>query len=458
MRTANEGSRPEGLPLLSDQIDRLAIQEWVERQGLGVEVRMFGRGFRLTGPLDTDALDSALTALVARHEALRAAFPGRGRTGRQEIREARTFTPERVDLTALPEDERADEALRLAGAFLSRNLDLDGGLLMSGVVYRLGEQDHLLGLAVDHLVVDGQSFEILVNELWELYAAVVEGREAKLPEQRFTYADFVRWEAEWLGRDPEPRQMIARFAELLDGIGTNAPVYLPGMLRETNDRYAVGTFDGSLTPETCALLTEYCRSARTTPFVVLFTAYLCALHARSGRSDLAALIPVTRRTEEHLLDLVAFLSTYATVRVRINPSLTFKELSRTVRSAVLETQRLGQVPAPEVTSSLAPNHLGRLLERPCTFFDVAPGGWSGGKREAGGLSVEPTEVPGDQHQIESLEVFASVDDSGVDFTVLFPADVFGEESVRELAHEFTSLVHRFLTAPDSAIGDVLRAD
>ncbi|WP_329347601.1 hypothetical protein OG226_02300 [Streptomyces sp. NBC_01261] len=87
-----------------------------------------------------------------------------------------------------------------------------------------------------------------------------------------------------------------------------------------------------------------------------------------------------------------------------------------------------------MASSLAPNHLGRLLERPWTFFNVAPDGGSGGNREAGGAAVEPTEVPGDRYQIESAEVFAPV------------------------AHEFTSLVLRFLAARDSAIADVLRAD
>ncbi|WP_062650034.1 condensation domain-containing protein [Streptomyces maremycinicus] len=455
MRAVNEEGPFEGLPLLSDQVDRLTIQEWVEERGLGVEVRMIGRGFRLTGPLRTDALRSALTALVARHEALRVAVPQRGKAGRQEIRPARPFVPDEEDLRDLPGTERLDEALRRAGVYLGRNRDLDGGLLFSAVVYRLGDEDHLLGVAADHLVLDGQSFEILVNELWELYAAEVEGREAKLPEQPFTYSDFVRWEAEWLGRDPEPRQLIARFAELLDGIGTNAPVSLPKMRRETNDRYEVGTFDLSLPAETFQLLTEYCRSARTTPFIVLFSSYLCALHARNGRADLTALIPVTRRTQEHLLDLVCLLSTYATVRVQLDTSVSFRQLTRQVRSAVLETQRLGQVPAPEVTSALAPHMLGRLLESPCTFFDAAPGGWSGGSRRAAGLAVEPTEVPGRLQQIESLELFASVDDKSVDCSVLFPADVFGEEEVRELAHVFTSLVHRLLSSPDTAVAELL---
>jgi hypothetical protein len=45
----------------------------------------------------------------------------------------------------------------------------------------------------------------------------------------------------------------------------------------------------------------------------------------------------------------------------------------------------------------------------------------------------------------------------VDFTVLFPADVFGEEGVRELVHVFTSLVHGFLSSPDTAVGELLPA-
>ena len=445
----------ERLPLLSDQYDRLLVGDWIDRQGLGADVRMFGSGFRLTGPLHVDALRSVLTALVARHEALRVAFPDRGLSGYQIVCPPPEVELTEWDLRDLPDNERWEEAARIVGERLSKNVDLEAGLLLSAALVRLGDEDHLLGLAADHLVVDGEALELLVGELWSMYAAKVGGQAPNLPEQQSTYSDFVRWEADWLRRDPAARQAIALMAQRLDGLGVNPPVLLPGAKRETNQAYTVGSMSGSLPDDTVDVLSAHCQASRTTPFVTLLSAYLCALHVCGNPTDLGLNIPVTRRTEPHLFDLVCALSTHATTRVRLDLSLPFLELTRRVRASVLETFRLGQVPAPAVMATLAPHMLGRLFERPSGFFDVSPAWWSGSGRRVAALSVEPVNVRFQTNQIESLAMFASVIDRRVAFTVLYPADVFDDVSVGDLVRVFTSVVHRCLSEPRSPVGTLL---
>lgn len=442
----------ERLPLLSEQQDRLAYAAWTERQGLGEFVRNFGGGFRLRGALDVDALKAALTALVERHEALRTAFPVGFDSDYQVVQAPRAAVLAEQDLRHLPEEGRTEEGLRRAGEYLSRNLDPAGGLMLSTVLVRLGEEDHILGLALDHMVADGASLETLVDELWQFYAAAERGEPSPLPTVRFDYRAYLRWEDDWLRNDPVPRQSIARFAEILEGPGVLPLADIDGRLRDTNERFTPKHVSGTVSGEDYEKFTAYCRKTRVTPFVALLTAYLGAVHACGGSNDLGVMIPISRRTEESHINAVCNLTTQATVRVRFDTSASFTDLNRQVRSAVMETFRLGQVPLYEVLKKLAPETASRLFLRPCLFFDLAPAGWTGGRRAVGNLTAEPVDVPITLRHEELLSVFGSTSEDELSYNLLYPADVYTAEAIDDLNRAFTGLLRRCVNDPLAPVG------
>lgn len=216
------------LPLLSEQEDRLRYAAWTEEQGLGEFVRAFGSGFRLTGPLDPDALTTALTDVLARYDALRAVFPDGLYSEHQLVAPPRPFHLERIDLRDRPEEDRLDEAIRLVSERMSENLDLTGGAMLRAVLARLDDHDHVLGLTADHMVADGECMEVILDELWRRYAAATAGERLTLPDPDFDYRDYLRWERDWLRDDPTPRAAIAETAKLLEGMGLSPPVTVDG--------------------------------------------------------------------------------------------------------------------------------------------------------------------------------------------------------------------------------------
>lgn len=446
---------PERLPLLSEQRDRLAYAGWTEQHGLGEFVRNFGGGFRLRGALDLDALRASLTALVERHEALRAAFPDGFLSDYQIVEAPREAVIAERNVRDVPEEDRFEEGLRSAGEYLSRNLDPTSGLLLSAVLVRLADDDHILGLALDHMVADGVSLEVLVDELWQLYQAAVQGEPVKLPASRFDYRAYLRWEDNWLRNDPVPQQLIARFAEVLEGVGVVPLADINGRLRDTNDRFTPKYVAGTLSGDTYKRFTAYCRKARMTPFVVLLTAYLGAVHACGGSSDMGVMIPISRRTEETQMRAVCNLTTQSTVRVRFDPSASFQDLNRLVRSAVMETYRLGQVPLYELLKALAPEQAGKLFLRPCLFYDLAPAGWTGGKRTVGNLTVEPVDVPITLRHEELLSVFASTTQDELSYNVLYPGDVYTAQAIEDLNHAFIATAERCVDEPTTPVGRLL---
>src|SRR5581483_9416224 len=120
---------------------------------------------RLTGPLDTTALDHALTALVARHESLRTTLHTRDGRGVQLIGPPYQVQVPLHDLSALPHPQRETEITALIASEASRPFDLRQGPLLRARLLRAAAQDHVLTITMHHVITDGWSMGVLTHEL-----------------------------------------------------------------------------------------------------------------------------------------------------------------------------------------------------------------------------------------------------------------------------------------------------
>ena len=101
------------------------------------------------------------------------------------------------DLRALPETKREGEALRLVQEESQRPFDLTQSPLLRGCLLRLSDQEHILLLTMHHIISDGWSLGVLVQELAVLYDAFAAGRPSPLPALPIQYADFAYWQRQW---------------------------------------------------------------------------------------------------------------------------------------------------------------------------------------------------------------------------------------------------------------------
>ena len=153
-------------------------------------------GLRLQGPLDRTALARALARIAERHETLRTRFVQVDGQPVQAIEPAGHGLPlpegplglgiDSVEWRELVERESAVE------------FDLEQGPLVRVRLVVLGERDHVLLMTMHHIVSDGWSMGVFVNELSALYAAFLEGRPDPLPPLAIQYADYASWQRQWL--------------------------------------------------------------------------------------------------------------------------------------------------------------------------------------------------------------------------------------------------------------------
>ncbi|MGE8158583.1 amino acid adenylation domain-containing protein [Paraburkholderia sp. NPDC080076] len=133
---------------------------------------------RLRGALDVDALREAFAQAAARHPALRVRLVEReGQLPGQRVGESMSFELGMIDLSGDPTEaarEHAAVALTDEDALTPFHL-LDDAPLWRVRLVRLAEQDHVLSLVVHHIVSDGQSIDLWLDDVRTTYVAIVRG-------------------------------------------------------------------------------------------------------------------------------------------------------------------------------------------------------------------------------------------------------------------------------------------
>src|SRR5689334_14147854 len=146
---------------------------------------------KLTGRLELTALREAFDAIIARHEALRTAFPAPD--GQPTAVVARSQT---LQLPIVSVDPA--EALRAASAAAAELFDLAHGPLVRAKILRLATDEHWLVISIHHIVCDGWSMTNLFSELAELYSARLHRRTAQLSDLLVQYGDYALWQRQHL--------------------------------------------------------------------------------------------------------------------------------------------------------------------------------------------------------------------------------------------------------------------
>ncbi|MCD9193500.1 non-ribosomal peptide synthetase [Streptomyces albireticuli] len=307
---------------------------------------------RLTGELDTDALEAALRDVIGRHESLRTVFPETAGVPRQRVLDPVEAWPG-MKTVPVSEDDLAAEA----GNAARYAFDLSCEPPLRATLLRLAERRHVLVVTLHRIAGDGWSLGPLARDLSTAYAARREGAAPDWAELPVQYADYTLWQRELLGAEGDPDGLPARqgayWRQALDG----APEELA--LPHDRPRPAVASYRGghvsfALGPELHAGLRRVAREHGTTLFLVL-QAGLAALLSRMGAGeDIPVGFDVAGRPDEALDGLVGLFANTLVLRTDISGDPTFTELLGRVRERAQEAYGHQDVPYEHLVAALAP--------------------------------------------------------------------------------------------------------
>jgi len=306
----------------------------------------------LKGRLNLGALENSLSEIVGRHEALRTNFVISGGQPVQICSMPKPAPLPVCDLMYLTEEAREELATKIVNKEAQRPFDLAEGRLFRAVLLRLEKQNHVLMLAMHHIVCDGWSRGILVVEMAELYRAFSEGRPASLPELPIQYADFAYWQRHWL----QGEVLKSQLKYWREKLGGELPVLdLPtDRQRPPVQSYKGATETMALSKELSEKIGDLSRHEGVTLFMTLLAAFKSFLYRYTGLSDLLLGTPTANRNRQEVEGLIGFFVNTLVIRTDLSGNPTFRELLSRVRKSVLEAHANQDVPFEKVVEEIQP--------------------------------------------------------------------------------------------------------
>jgi amino acid adenylation domain-containing protein len=403
---------------------------------------------RLRGPLDVRALERSLTALAERHETLRTVFPERAGEPAQAILPA---APRRVpvaDLRGLHPAGREGALRRLVADEARRPFDLAAGPLLRVLLARAGDEEWGLCFTMHHVVSDGWSMGVLVNEVNELYGAYSRGEEPRLPELPVQYADYAAWQRERLSGEALEAQ-LGWWRERLAG----APplLELPTDFPRRPGAAPGGEHALAVPADTLRALRELAREEGATVFMTLLAAWQCLLARWSGQDDVVVGTPIAGRTRREVEGLIGFFVNTLVLRATLSDGLTFRGLLSGVRETTLGAYAHQDLPFERLVEELAPER--SLSHNPLFQVTFALLNTGRGDLRLGGLAVEPL-AGGEATAPFDLSLDLREGPEGIGGALGFRADLFEDATVARMAAHWVRLLEEVGAGPDRPVGEL----
>ncbi|WP_439896706.1 amino acid adenylation domain-containing protein, partial [Burkholderia ubonensis] len=416
------------------------------------------------GVLDVDALVRAFRALSERHEILRTRFVLVGNQPFQQVLPAveAAFPVEVVDLQDA--EDRDAQAASIEARERLAPMDLAAGPLFRVKLLRLSEVRHVCICTMHHIVTDGWSTEVLLDDLSQIYNAFVERRDNPLPALAIQYKDYAGWLNRLLA-GPEGARMKDYWLNKLGG-GLRA-LALPGDV-EQPAAPSWKTWRFELPAAATTALESLGKRHGATLFIALLSAIKALFYRRSGQEDIVVGTPVAGRELPELESQVGPYLNVLALRDRVAGDDRFDTLLTRVRDTTIEAFSHPLYPLDRLLDEL---HVKRVPGRN-PLFDI---GLTLQNQRQGAVDryagqVRISELPG--HDLQRADTEAATDfwflaeprDEGLAISVVYHAGRFSEALVRGLADELTSVIGEILANPGVRIRNLtlgqraLRAD
>jgi amino acid adenylation domain-containing protein len=305
----------------------------------------------LKGPVNVERLEKSLRTIMQRHEPLRTSFFSIEGVPYQKIHEQVDFVVDIVDLQGVAEPEQ--EARRRIEHEAERTFDLSQLPLFRISLFRLAPETHVLFLNMHHIICDGWSMGIFIQEVGECYAAFHEGRRPELPPLPIQSYDHAAWQR----RQVDGALFDQQISYWRDILGKEVP-YLELPLDFPRPR--VQSHHGAKLPfslgrELSTSIQALCQREGVTLYMVLQAALATLLHRVTRSRDVTVGSPIAGRSRPELEGLIGcFINTFV-LRVDLSERQTFRQLLAQVRKRTLEAYDNQDVSFERIVEEVLPH-------------------------------------------------------------------------------------------------------
>ncbi|PKV49527.1 amino acid adenylation domain-containing protein [Aquimarina sp. MAR_2010_214] len=289
----------------------------------------------LKGSYDIPNFKRAIDAVIDRHEILRTVFK-EDETGELKqwvlSREALAFSVCDKDFRNCENQQGEVDVYVEQDSF--QPFDLEQGPLIRASLLQVADNQYVFYCNMHHIISDGWSMKVLVQDVLTYYEAFKQGRTLILPGLEIQYKDYAAWQLGML-QENQSNNHKAYWTERLQG---ELPQFdlLGKQQRPKIKTYQGKTLETILTKEQTSQFKAFGQQQGGSLFMTLLAIWKVLLHRYTGQNDMIIGSPVAGRNHPDLENQIGFYVNTLALRSRIDPEQTFIEFYSDVRSSVLE--------------------------------------------------------------------------------------------------------------------------
>ncbi|TDO73427.1 surfactin family lipopeptide synthetase A [Flavobacterium chryseum] len=443
------------IPVLTKQngypLSLMQRRLWIlsQHQAANIAYNMSG-AYVFEGDLNVRILEEAFIQLIKRHEILRTSFK---EDANREILQYVT-EPENVSFTIKNIDLRGTEKLVL-DKYLSEDLiapfDLSSGKLFKANIYRISDNRWVFSNVIHHIISDGWSLGIIVNELLYLYNTLLTGGSVTLTPLNVQYKDYSSWQLKELSDSRlefHKGYWINQFKGDLPVLDLSG-----GKQRPITKTYNGGVYNKIISAELSNKLAEFLKTEETTLFMGLLSAVNVLFYHYTKQEDITIGSPIAGRDHADLENQIGFYVNTLALRTIFLKNDTFKTVLAKVKEVVLGAHEHQLYPFDELVSSL---NITRDMSRN-PLFDVQV--IVQNNQDTANTELKNLAVTAYQGELPQSSVFDLVfnfveSENGLATSIIYNSDVFDSERIEQFASHLEHLLAALLQDTELPIEEV----
>lgn len=395
---------------------------------------------QIAGPVDAALLQRSFDMLVQRHEILRTRFFQRGDRALQQIHDG-LIVLQQQDLAALPEPawEPTAKQILLADALIP--FDLTRDTLMKIRLLSFGPVQHLLQIVIHHIVTDGWSMKILVDELVAIYSALHNKTDVTLRALPLRYVDFAVWQRSYLADDDKQGVRATQLAYWQDRLGQeHSPLRLPiDHVRPALQSHRGAAVEFSVPSSLVVQLNALAAAHNATLFHLLLSAFALLLSRYSAQRNIRIGVPVAGRNHPATQSLLGFFVNTQVMCIDAEGRQGFADLLAQVKHAALDAQAHQDLPFEQLVDALQPERNSGFSPLFQVMFNYQRQKGLQKRTVVQGLCIES--VNWRDHAAEyDLTLDTVEDESGLHARLIYALDLFNADTAARIATHWQNLL------------------
>jgi len=409
---------------------------------------------KVNGHLSVQALQESLNYIVQRHEVLRTTFQTMDGKPVLIIEPVLRYEIPIIDLSAVPEREKQHEVHNIIVEESRKPFDLAVSPLFRVSLLKMNDEEWVILFTLHHIISDGWSSGVLINEIAHLYPAIASGVDMSelaqlLPNLDIQYVDYAKWQREWLSGETLERYLDYWKKQLDDApplleLPTDLPRPAIQSSRGDHERFEISDELGQA-------LRDLSQKENVTLFMLLLAAFQALLFRYTHQESILVGTPIANRNRPEIEKLIGFFVNTLVLRANFSEDLSFEDLLQQVREVSLDAYAHQELPFEMLVDVVQPER--DLSHTPLFQVMFMLQNTAKEKIQLPGLNMERMEVnPG----IAMFDITLVISEAGEKLFggIEYNTDLFYKSTIRRMFSHYVKLLEAIVEKPSQQIRQI----